>query len=270
VYESSEAGGSEPDNVGLQFLTIPKGAGTLMPDGTRFADYANTHTYPQRAPGFVDNLGWNVADPTLNGAWDGLYGEFGQTWNRGFAGYPVPRLRTLPRVMTETGWPTQGGTDPLTEDQQGRLLTAIYLANFARSWTNTFVYMLRDDPVQGFWGLIDTDYQPKLSGVYLHNLTTILRSTGGGRAPGRLDYSISDQPATVHDLLLQKGNGDFCIAVWNEQASGSSDITVKFGHPHAAGSVYDPTAGTAPTERLRYVRSVDLTLTGYDTRIITL
>jgi hypothetical protein len=167
VYASSEAGGSEPDNVGQQFLTIPKGAGTLMPDGTRFADYANTDTYPQRAPGYVDNLGWNVADPTLNGAWDGLYGEFGQTWNRGFA-------------------------------------------NFTRNRKNTFVYMLRDDPVQGFWGLIDTDYQPKLSGVYLHNLTTILRSTD------------------------------------------------------------DPTAGTAPISRLRNARAVDLTLTGYDTRIITI
>src|SRR5207244_10238206 len=34
VFHSSEAGGSEPDNVGLQFLTIPNGAGIAMPDGT--------------------------------------------------------------------------------------------------------------------------------------------------------------------------------------------------------------------------------------------
>ena len=45
VLHSSEAGGSEPDNVGLQFLTIPAGAGTLLPDGTQYADYANTHNY---------------------------------------------------------------------------------------------------------------------------------------------------------------------------------------------------------------------------------
>ena len=45
VFHSSEAGGSEPDNCGLQYLTIPKGAGCLMPDGTRFADYANPHNY---------------------------------------------------------------------------------------------------------------------------------------------------------------------------------------------------------------------------------
>ena len=45
VFHSSEAGGSEKDNVGLQFLTIPVGAKTLIPDGTQYADYANTHNY---------------------------------------------------------------------------------------------------------------------------------------------------------------------------------------------------------------------------------
>ena len=30
VFHSSEAGGSQPDNCGLQFLTIPNGAGKLM------------------------------------------------------------------------------------------------------------------------------------------------------------------------------------------------------------------------------------------------
>ncbi len=56
VFHSSEAGGSEPDNVGLQFLTIPSGAGTLMPDGTRYADYANVHNYICRRPAIIDNM----------------------------------------------------------------------------------------------------------------------------------------------------------------------------------------------------------------------
>lgn len=58
VFHSSEAGGSEPDNCGLQFLTIPAGAGTLMPDGTVYADYANTHNYVcgTQGSGLVDNL----------------------------------------------------------------------------------------------------------------------------------------------------------------------------------------------------------------------
>jgi len=39
------AGGSQVDNVGLQFLTIPPDARTLMPDGTKYADFANAHNY---------------------------------------------------------------------------------------------------------------------------------------------------------------------------------------------------------------------------------
>ena len=82
VFHSSEAGGSEPDNCGLQFLTIPKGAGALMPDGTKYADYANPHNYVcDHLKGITeDNIAWNAEDPTLKGKWDGLYVEYGHTW----------------------------------------------------------------------------------------------------------------------------------------------------------------------------------------------
>ena len=52
VWSISE-GGAEADNVGLQFLTIPEGAGASLPDGTRYADSANVHNYfyhPARRP----------------------------------------------------------------------------------------------------------------------------------------------------------------------------------------------------------------------------
>jgi hypothetical protein len=75
VFHVSE-GGAESENVGLQFLTIPKGAGTLFPDGTKYADYANVHNYVSgTAGGYEDNQAWKAADPTLNSHWDGLYVE---------------------------------------------------------------------------------------------------------------------------------------------------------------------------------------------------
>ena len=66
VYSSSEMG-AQSDNCGLQFLEIPEGAGTLMPAGTRYADYANCHNYMYHPswPGAPhDNQVWNAADPT--------------------------------------------------------------------------------------------------------------------------------------------------------------------------------------------------------------
>jgi hypothetical protein len=269
VFASSEAGGSEPNNVGLQFLTIPHNAGTLMPDGTAYADFANTHTYPDRAPGWVDNLAWNVADPTLNGAWDGLHVEFGHTWYGGFDGYPDNQLAKLPRVMTETGWATEG-SGSITDDQQGRLILCLYLANFTRQWKNTFIYMLRDDPAQGYWGLVDTDYNPKPSGNYVRNLTTILADD---RKPtramtARLTYSIPDKPQTVHDVLMQKSNGELYLIVWNEQADSASDISVTFDGPPHRVSVYNPMTGSTPEQTLPSARSLDLTLTNYDCRVL--
>lgn len=264
VFHSSEAGGSEPDNVGLQFLTVPDGAATTVPSGTRYADFANTHNYVcGHSAQLVDNVCWNAEDPTMNGDWDGMYVEYGNTWHGQFAGYSSSDLTNLPRVTTETGW-TTSGPGSISQEQQGRLFLNLYLAAFKRGWSYTFIYMLRDDPVQGIWGLFDTEWQPKVSGTYLHNLTTILADTGAGSATGKLDYSIAIQPATVHDLLLQKTIGTFELVIWDERPSGGTDtVVVDLGGNRASVHVYDPTTGTAPTQTLTNVSSVTLTLTDH-------
>jgi hypothetical protein len=260
VFHSSEAGGSEPDNVGLQFLTIPGDAGAAMPDGTRYADFANTHNYVCGHSSVLgDNVAWNASDPTLNGDWDGPYVEYGHTWHGGFAGYSSADLVKLPRVTTETGWVTMG-SGAITQEQQARVLLNLYLSAYKRGFSYTFVYMLRDDTSQGYWGLFDTSYAPKTSGLYLHNLTTVLADTGRA-PPGKLDYAIAGEPATVHDLLLQKSSGTFELVVWDERPTGGSDsVTVGLTTPRATVRVYDPTTGTAPTRTLRSVTSVTLTL----------
>jgi hypothetical protein len=263
VFHSSEAGGSEPDNVGLQFLTIPSDAGTTLPAGTQYADYANTHNYVcGHSNELVDNVAWNASDPTLDGDWDGPYVEYGHTWHEGFSGYSNADLVTLPKVTTETGWLTTG-TGAITEEQQGRLFMNLYLSAFKRGFSYTFIYMLRDDPQQGYWGLFDTSYNPKKSGTYLHNLTTILADTGA-RAAGKLDYSIAAEPVTVHDLLLQRSDGTFALVVWDERPSGGSDsVTVDLSTSRPTITVYDPTTGTSPSQTLHDASAVPLTLTDH-------
>ncbi len=88
VWSISEPG-AQRDNVGLQFLTIPPGAKTLMPDGTKYADYANVHNYiyHPHSPHPADNKTWDAADPTAASKVDGLFGNFGVTWAREFQGY---------------------------------------------------------------------------------------------------------------------------------------------------------------------------------------
>jgi len=263
VFAVSE-GGAEPINLGLQYLTIPAGAGTEMPDGTQYADYANVHNYVSSTKRslYTDNQAWQAADPTLDDAWDGLYGEYGHTWRSGFKGYSAADLTTLPRVTTETGWDTRA--NPGGQPVQGKVLVNTYLSQFKRGWSYTFIYELVDgEGGEGEQGLYTAQYVPKLSATYIHNLTTILADKSSGMAPGRLDYSIPNVPATVHDLLLQKGNGAFELVIWGEAVDQSNEIVLNFGAPHKNIKIYDVTATTDPVRTYKDVRSLPLVISDH-------
>lgn len=262
VFHVSE-GGAEADNVGMQFLTIPTGAGTLMPDGTQFADYANAHNYViANCRSYVNNQAWQAADPTLNACWDGLFGEYGHTWKRGYTGYTDAQLQTLPRVSTETGWDSIA--DPGGEDVQGKVLVNTYLAQFARGWRYTFIYELGDgEGGDGNQGLFHKDWSPKLAATYIHNLTHILAEESPASQPARLTYSMKSQPLTVHDLLLQKSSGQFELIVWGEQVTGKNDIVVRFATARPMVKVYDVTSGVTPILTLSNVTDVPLSVSDH-------
>ena len=157
--------GAETDNVGLQFLTIPPGSGTLMPDGTKYADYANVHNYVyhSNSPSLGDNKTWNASDPTSACRVDGLYGEYGLTWGHHYAGYSETDLIKLPRVTTETGETING---PVTEDIHALNLLSLYLDQFKRGWSYTAVYLLRDrvdEAGNQQFGFYRPDYSPRSS-----------------------------------------------------------------------------------------------------------
>jgi hypothetical protein len=264
VWSISE-NGAEVDNVGLQFLTIPQAAGTSLPAGTRFAGCANVHNYIYHpgSPGLQDNKTWNAADPTSGCKVDGLYGNYGVTWAKHFRGYSEGELLTLPRVTTETGCTIDG---PVTEEVQALNLLSMYLDQFKRGWSRTAVYLLRDRTDEGgnqSFGFFKADDTPRKAAVYLHNLTTILADLGALPKPGRLSYSLSEQPATVHEMLLQQSDGTFKLVVWGERLKGSDDVTVRLGGIHPAVKVYDPTIGTEPVQVLAAVDSLKLSLSDH-------
>ena len=264
VWSISEPG-AQTDNVGLQFLEIPPGSDTLMPEGTKFADFANVHNYiyHPHSPQPTDNKVWNAADPSSDSQVDGLFGNFGVTWRNWFRGYGQRDLDALPRVTTETGTPI---TDTVTEEMQACHLVNLYLAQFKRGYSYTSVYLLRDRTDEGgnqTFGFFRPDYSPRKAGVYLHNLTTILADTGRIGSPGRLDYTIAGQPKTVHDLLLQRSDGIFQIVVWAERLEGEDRIDVDLKRSYHLVEVYDVTSGTRPVRRLTDVRHIALTLSDH-------
>jgi hypothetical protein len=264
VWSISEPG-AQRDNVGLQFLTIPPGANTLMPDGTRYADYANVHNYVYHphSPRPMDNKAWNAADPSPASKVDGLFGNFGVTWAKRFRGYSQEQLDTLPRVTTETGAAIEG---PVTEQRHGLDLMNLYLAQFKRGFAHTSVYLLRDRTDESgnqAFGFYKPDYTPRKAAVFLHNLTTILADKGSLTKPGQLDFTIPGQPETVHDLLFQRSDGTFQLVVWGERLRGEDKVTIRFDVTHAAVETYDPTIGVEPVGKMTDVNSIELTLSDH-------
>jgi hypothetical protein len=261
VWSISESG-AERDNVGLQYLTILPGAGTLMPDGTKYADYANVHNYIYHpsSPFPTDNKVWNAADPSSASRVDGLFKNFGITWAKGFRGYSQEQLDHLPRVTTETGATVEG---QVTEEMQGRNLLNLYLAQFRRGYAYTSVYLLRDRTDEGgnqSFGFYRPDYSPRKAAIYLHNLTTILQDKQTPKDLQQFDYTIPGQPETTHDLLLQRSDGSFQLVVWSERLMGEDRVTIRFASRRVSVTIYDPTIGTEPVRSLSGVESIEVAL----------
>ncbi|MDA3834336.1 MAG: hypothetical protein PF495_13205 [Spirochaetales bacterium] len=265
VWNISESG-AQTDNVGLQFLRIPDDAETLMPAGTRFADFANCHNYITHPswPGLHDNQTWRSADPGPECPVDGLYGNYGKTWGKGFDGYSVEELQNLPRVTTETGIAAKG---EITEEIQARLFLNLYLSQFKRGWSFTSVYLLRtrsNEPAHEPYAFYKMDYSPKQAAHYLHNFTSILEDTRDVENPGILSYSISNKTETVHDLLLQKSNGKFYLVLWGERFTGGTDeISLELGKEYHTVKIFDPTEGTSPVLVLNDDRQINLTFSNH-------
>jgi hypothetical protein len=259
--------GSEPDNTGLQFLTIPSGQGTSMPAGSKFADVANLHNYVlgHGQTAVTDNQAWNAESTPNNGPWDGLQGEYcGKTWAKRYSAAPMMQCR-MKKVTTETGWPST----TISQDQQGKLITNVYLSAAKLGWQNTFVYLLFDEPQAGnagygFFNESDGSavVQPKALGTYTHNLTTILSDSTSNFHAGSVNYSIQNEPNTVHDLLMQKSNGMYELVVWDDRPVGEAkdSVRVNLGASYPSVKVYDITSGTGAIQKLSNASSVPLTL----------
>jgi len=264
VWSLSE-NGAQTDNVGLQFLQIPKGTGIAMPDGTRYADFATCHNYFSHPShkGLYDNQTWNAADPGPHCKVDGLYGNYGTTWRYKYKGYTDDQLVNLPKVTTETGVTIQGD---FTEEKQARLYLNLYLAQFKRKWSYTSVYLLRDRSDEAgnqSFGFYKADYTPRTAAIYLHNLTTILADKGTLKTHASLAYSLTNQPETVHDLLLQNSNGKFQLVIWGEKATGEEKVTVTLGKRIPTLKVYDPTLGVTAVLDIQNADKLTLTISDH-------
>jgi hypothetical protein len=140
----------------------------------------------------------------------------------------------------------------------------------------TYLYELLDEQsgdgaAWGNFGLFTSSGAPKPAATALHNLTTLLADKGGAFTPGTLGYSLSGTQSSDHTMLLEKSDGTFWLAIWNEaRLSGPSspttitvpNHTVTLNLASTAGTVqiFDPLSGTTAQKTLSNVGTVTVSV----------
>lgn len=67
----------------------------------------------------------------------------------------------------------------------------------------------------------------------------------------------------MHELLLQKSDGELDLVIWNERLHGADKVTVRLGASYAKVKVFDPTIGVDSIQTVNRVDSISLTLSDH-------
>jgi hypothetical protein len=189
-------------------------------------DRANLHNYPGGLE--PENPGWD----------DEGYGSLRFALRR-IAGPVKPG--NVPPVSTETGYDNalgSGDGQSVPESVSGRYLPRQYLYSFAAGILRTYPYEFfdegtdRSDPEQNF-GLIRNDGSPKPTYTAIRSMIGLLHDPGPEFAPDRLDLAVDGAPDGLQQVLLQKRDGTFFLAVWLGKRSWNRDTRTEITVPDA-------------------------------------
>jgi hypothetical protein len=174
-------------------------------------DYGNWHPYPGgRCPGCAD--------------------VYGQTIDTYLPKYGAPS-GAKPMVASESGYhnainATSASQRGVSERAAGRYAPRLLFENVNRGFARTYLYELIDeanDPrraaMEANFGLLRNDGSEKPAYRSVQGLLGLLRDPGPTFRPNALRYSLSGQTDRVHHTLLQKRNGSFFLALWQERSS---------------------------------------------------
>lgn len=114
----------------------------------------------------------------------------------------------------------------ISETAAGKYIPRMIAEYFNRGVPRTYLYELVDQDTNNAtnqekrWGLLHTDLSAKPAYTAIKNLITLLDDhTAAPFTPGSLDYTLSGNTAGVHQTLLQKGNGEFYLMLWQDTSS---------------------------------------------------
>jgi len=129
---------------------------------------------------------------------------------------------SLPVITTETGF-IAGPTGVSLATQAKYVVRNLLL--LAQNGSNSYYYELLDDHIDRFSpsSLVDATYHPKPAYDAMKSLLGLLADGGDATARGTLGFAISGATDNVRDVLFEKRNGTFYLAIWIETPSALVD-----------------------------------------------
>jgi hypothetical protein len=195
-------------------------------------------------------------------------------------------------AATETGYSTfDGGT---SERSQARYLPRLFAEYFRKGIRRTHSYEFADEfekpgEREANFGLIRHDFTRKPAFTAMKNLIALLAEKApNNNAPVPLDFEMQvgkvpgfDRTQYVHHLLLQKGNGEYCLLLWHEIAlddmtgipyrrvpkAPPMPVSIKFSEPINRATLHDPGESTEPIQSFGEMGQIEL---GVPDRILVL
>jgi hypothetical protein len=187
-----------------------------------------------------------------------------------------------PYMVTESGYTNASnncvnGHLPATERTAGIYMPRLFLEDFRLGASRTYIYELLDQgtncSLETHFGMFNFSGAQKPAAVPIHNLTTLL-ADAGSFSPGSLKYMVTSGGADLRQVLLQKHDGSFWLALWRSSNEANAAIpptdlsppdqplSIIFGQPIAQVTSYRPNVGLAATASVRNPTSASLLVGG--------
>ena len=232
---------------------------SLLGNESSLMDYSNLHNYyAGRNPGTggwgtngYGSLAYNMALADLTGA-------------------------SKPIMTTETGY----GNTTTTQGDVPEAVSATYMPRLLLEQWNagikrTYLYELLSEGSAPFsdYGLLRADGSQKPAFKAVSNLIALLTDQGVAFTPKTFSYTVTGGDSFLHQLLLQKRDGSFYIALWVEKPSydvnlraaiavAPEQVTLQSPRLVSTATMYQfDTAGNVATSPLQPGTTFPLTVT---------
>ena len=176
--------------------------------------------------------------------------------------------RSKPMQATETGYHNAVNSSdshrPATERATGVYMPRLFLDYFRRGIARTYSYELLDHRSDGKrrdleanFGLLRSDFSEKPAYTAIRRLTALLSDPGPAFRPSRLGYSVKSGARGLRQVLLQKRDGTFYLALWGRR---TGRVRVSFDRRIRNVAIHRPSESARAAPGAVSARSLALTV----------